>query len=99
MQTLAREKSVHALARLAEMMDSDDERVATVACNSVLDRAFGKPKEQKTEDSQAPRPDLSQLAPHELAALRVAMAALARASTQALDVVQPATAAGTDDKP
>jgi hypothetical protein len=25
-------------------MDSEDERVAVVACNAILDRAFGKPK-------------------------------------------------------
>ena len=30
-------------------MDSDDERVATVACNSILDRAFGKPGFVKDE--------------------------------------------------
>ena len=33
-------------------MDSEDERVAAVACNSILDRAFGKPglvKEEKED--------------------------------------------------
>ena len=29
---------------MIELMGSDDERVAAVACNSILDRAFGKPK-------------------------------------------------------
>jgi hypothetical protein len=36
--------------RLIALMDSVDERVAVVACNSILDRAFGKPglvKEEK----------------------------------------------------
>src|SRR5215471_1533080 len=34
----------YAISRLIQLMDSDDERVAAVACNSVLDRAFGRPK-------------------------------------------------------
>ena len=41
---LARQAAPYALQRLIQLMDSDDERVATVACNSVLDRAFGRPK-------------------------------------------------------
>jgi hypothetical protein len=32
-------------------MESDDERVAAVACNALLDRAFGKPREQTPETS------------------------------------------------
>jgi hypothetical protein len=31
-----------AVERLGELIESADERVATVACNSILDRAFGK---------------------------------------------------------
>jgi hypothetical protein len=42
---MAREASPRAIARLQELMESDDERVAAVACNSLLERAFGKPKE------------------------------------------------------
>jgi predicted ThiF/HesA family dinucleotide-utilizing enzyme len=30
--------------RLIELMRSEDERVAAVACNSILDRAFGRPR-------------------------------------------------------
>jgi hypothetical protein len=30
-------------------MESEDERVSVVACNSVLDRAFGKPKAAEVE--------------------------------------------------
>src|SRR5262249_9268815 len=41
---LARQAAPYAVQRLIQLMDSDDERVATVACNSVLDRAFGRPK-------------------------------------------------------
>jgi hypothetical protein len=37
------------MQRLIWLMDSEDERVAAVACNSVLDRAFGKPGPAKEE--------------------------------------------------
>lgn len=42
---LARDASFAATQRLIELMRSDDERVAMVACNAILDRAWGKPKE------------------------------------------------------
>ena len=38
------------MQRLIQLMDSEDERVAAVACNSILDRAFGKPGLVKEED-------------------------------------------------
>src|SRR6516165_6229056 len=41
---LAQRAAPQAVRRLIELMDSEDERVAAVACNSILDRAFGKPK-------------------------------------------------------
>jgi hypothetical protein len=41
---LAQQAAPYAVNRLIELMDSDDERVAAVACNSILDRAFGKPR-------------------------------------------------------
>jgi hypothetical protein len=41
---LARQAAPDAVRRLIELMDSEDERVAAVAANSILDRAFGKPK-------------------------------------------------------
>jgi hypothetical protein len=40
---LARAASARAVGRLIELMESPDERVATVACQAILDRAFGKP--------------------------------------------------------
>lgn len=46
---LARQAAPHAIIRLIELMDSEDERVAAVACNSILDRAFGKPGPAKNE--------------------------------------------------
>jgi len=41
---LAQRAAPKAMRRLIELMESDDERVAAVACNSILDRAFGKPR-------------------------------------------------------
>ena len=42
----------YGLDRLIQPMDSEDERVAIVACNSILDRPFSKPKvESKQRDS------------------------------------------------
>jgi hypothetical protein len=41
---LARMLSVRAIERLAELMESADERVAVVAANAILDRAHGKPR-------------------------------------------------------
>ena len=40
---LARAAAPKALDRLIELIDSADERVAVVASNAILDRAFGKP--------------------------------------------------------
>jgi hypothetical protein len=51
---LAQRAAPYAVRRLIELMDSEDERVAAVACNSILDRALGKPKpveEQKSDKS------------------------------------------------
>jgi len=42
--SLARHAAPAAVRRLIELMHSDDERVALVASNSILDRALGKPR-------------------------------------------------------
>jgi hypothetical protein len=39
----------YAVGRLIELMDSEDERVAVVACNAILDRGLGKPGPVKEE--------------------------------------------------
>ena len=49
---------MRAVERLAELMESPDERVAAVAANAILDRAYGKPrpnadKEPSLEDRLA----------------------------------------------
>jgi hypothetical protein len=46
---LARQAAPYAVHRLIALMDSEDERVAAVACNAILDRAFGKPGPAKEE--------------------------------------------------
>jgi hypothetical protein len=46
---LARHAAPYAVRRLIELMDSEDERVVAVACNSILDRALGKPKAVEEE--------------------------------------------------
>jgi hypothetical protein len=46
---LARALSLRAVQRLGELMESEDERVSVVACNALLDRAFGKPKAAEEE--------------------------------------------------
>lgn len=59
----AREHSGRALARLAELMESDDERVATVAAQTMLERAWGKAREFPDAPPVAPgrMPDLRRL--------------------------------------
>ena len=46
---LARQLSVRAMKRLGELIESADERVAAVAANSVLDRAYGKSEVRRPE--------------------------------------------------
>jgi len=50
---LAKRASARAITRLIELMESQDERVAAVACNSILDRAFGKPAPVKEEQKDS----------------------------------------------
>lgn len=44
-QRICREASPAAARRMVELMDSDDERVALLAAERVLDRAWGRPRE------------------------------------------------------
>jgi hypothetical protein len=52
---LARGLSVRAVQRLGELVESADERVSVVACNSILNRAFGTPRaaEEPKDDMTA----------------------------------------------
>jgi hypothetical protein len=59
---LARKHSVEAMQKLIEKMDSSDERVALIAQQAVLERAWGKPKEYDPSEERPPvRVDLSKL--------------------------------------
>jgi hypothetical protein len=77
---LARAASARAVGRLIELIESSDERVATVACQAILDRAFGKPKDyDPATDSLDP----------ELEERRRQIRANLMASLQALAVPEP----------
>jgi hypothetical protein len=48
---LAREASPRAIQRMIQLIDSEDERVALMAADKVLERAWGKPREAVPENS------------------------------------------------
>jgi hypothetical protein len=48
-QRICREASPQAARRMVELMNSDDERVALLAADKVLERAWGKAKEVSDE--------------------------------------------------
>jgi hypothetical protein len=79
---LARQAAPDAIRRLIELMSSDDERVASVACNAVLDRAFGKPREYDPSRDQPERPkfDPALLTPAELDRVEKALRLIVKAS-------------------
>jgi hypothetical protein len=80
---LAREASPRAIERLKELMESDDHRVAAVACNSIIDRAFGKPREYDPAE-EAPRAvvDWSKASAEDRAALRALLLKVVAASRE-----------------
>ena len=45
--------------RLIELVDSDDERVALLASEKVLERAWGKPKEQQQPERKNPLDEMT----------------------------------------
>ena len=75
---LARALSIRAVERLAELMESEDERVAAVACSAVLDRAFGKPQTNPPEKEDSLTERLARMTPEERAADALALAARVR---------------------
>jgi len=53
---IARQYSEKAVRRLIELVDSDDERVAFMASQALLDRAYGKPREHAEQSAiEAPK--------------------------------------------
>jgi hypothetical protein len=55
--------SVRAVERLGELMETQDERVAVVACQAILDRAHGKVK--FAEDPPSERDQLEAMTPEQ----------------------------------
>ena len=70
-QRLAREASPEAMRKLIMLMDDPDKRVATVAIQGVLDRAWGKPQEYdpRSVPDDVARLDVGQLSREELETL------------------------------
>ncbi len=54
---LARQHTVRAIERLAELMDSEDEGIALRACEALIDRGWGKPQDVELVDRLAAAED------------------------------------------
>ena len=68
-QQFAREHSLEAMQTLRDRLRDPDGRIAVVAANSLLERAWGKVREQRPEEREQMQIDLSQLSGPELALL------------------------------
>jgi hypothetical protein len=68
-QQLARQHSLEAVQTLVERLRDPDGRIAVVAANSLLERAWGKVREAKPEEHRQAHVDLSVLTDVELALL------------------------------
>ncbi len=66
---MARTAAPQAIARLIELVASPDDRVALMAADKLLERAWGKPKEIQ-DDKDKPALDFSRLKAADLQALR-----------------------------
>lgn len=60
---LARTHGPRAIGRLAEIMESEDERAAAAASQALLDRGYGKPAQAITGEDGAPLRMIVQVAP------------------------------------
>ena len=60
-QQLARSHSLEAVQTLVERLRDPDGRIAVVAANSILERAWGKVREAKPEEHKVASIDLSKL--------------------------------------
>jgi hypothetical protein len=65
-QQLCRQHSLEAVQALIERLKDADGRIVVVAANSLLERAWGKVREQKPEEQQQMHIDLSRLNAAEL---------------------------------
>jgi hypothetical protein len=68
-QMYARQHSLEAMQTLVERLRDPDGRVAVVAANSLLERAWGKVREVHPEEAQNAHIDLTALSSQELALL------------------------------
>jgi hypothetical protein len=66
---LARKSSPDAMRTLIERLHDPDGRIAVMAANLILERAWGKVREQKAEEKAQQKIDLSKLTGPELALL------------------------------
>src|SRR5579872_1593978 len=66
---LAASKTLDAMQGIINLMDCDDPRVAFMACQTVLERAIGKPRDHSAEESAKSQVDLSALSDDERASL------------------------------
>lgn len=55
-RVLARDSALAALARLAQLANSDDERIALAASQELLNRAFGKSPAAASDEPSGMRP-------------------------------------------
>jgi hypothetical protein len=55
--------------RVINLMHCDDPRVAFIACQTVLERGIGKPRDHSAEESAKSQVDLSALSDDERASL------------------------------
>jgi hypothetical protein len=55
-RALAQKAGLRAIKRLIELIESDSPRVAVTACQAILDRAYGKPRQsiEPPDDSNFP---------------------------------------------
>lgn len=67
-EATCKEASPKAVARMISLMKSTDDRIALMACNSILDRAYGKPA-QAVEHKGTVTHDISSLTDAELVAI------------------------------
>ena len=84
---LAREICPDAINRIAQIMrQTDDDRAALIAAQTILDRGLGKVKDTP-EDERQPL-DLSQFPPAAIALIRQAMSMMAPAASASSEPVQ-----------
>ena len=89
-QAYARQNSLEAMRTLVERLRDPDGRIAVVAANSLLERAWGKVKEARPEDAQQAQIDLSSLSAEELA-IMVRLVQSGRLKAAPEDTVAPVT--------